>query len=268
MRTGYLQKNSDALLSEPTLKQTPALVSRNQLKRNDIISQNDNIYVVDSIAPDRAPKTTILRGTVPFDLTPGHVETLNAGLTYRNVEDPETGVSMRIPDWGDSEAVPYYNVQAVFEMRADKSSVAQDMVEKARGDEGAAPAAVSDEVPFSVAEGETPNAELEALVLDKSRPRTAEDALNLIVKGGGKFASLAQDLLTQGSPEGLAARIGVKSESAKQPNRSHYFPGKHRIEMSARAAGSERVVIHEVVHALTSRKLDRAVGAGAKEGKA
>lgn len=123
------------IVNEPTMNVTESLVSRDDLKIDDVIRQKDNLFVVDGFNPDRSPVVTPLRASAPFDTTPGAVDDPMA--------DPELAkdyrFGMELPP-----VTPFYSVQAVFPL--DMSVDAQDMAEEARA------ARPEEEVPFSVRE--------------------------------------------------------------------------------------------------------------------
>ena len=123
------------IVNEPTMNVTESLVSRDDLKIDDVIRQKDNLFVVDGFNPDRSPIVTPLRASAPFDTTPGAVDDPMA--------DPELAkdyrFGMELPP-----VTPFYSVQAVFPL--DMSVDAQDMAEEARA------ARPEEEVPFSIRE--------------------------------------------------------------------------------------------------------------------
>jgi hypothetical protein len=154
------------IVNEPTMNVTESLVSRDDLKIDDVIRQKDNLFVVDGFNPDRSPVVTPLRASAPFDTNPGAVDDPMA--------DPEMAkdyrFGMELPP-----VTPFYSVQAVFPL--DMSVDAQDMAEEARA------ARPEEEVPFSVREMPDDAAYMKAV--EAGDMATAQRMVDVAAKGAG-----------------------------------------------------------------------------------
>jgi hypothetical protein len=97
---------------------------------------------------------------------------------------------------------------------------------------------------------------------------TVGEALQVVADNkDSDYNLLAQDLLKTARQEGLDAKIGMQEWGSKDQNLSAYYPDSHNIKIGVSATMHEGNFLHEVIHALTSRKLAKEIGSHALRGR-